>query len=176
MPDDPIPTLAVPADSDTQDAALSRSVEEGPLPGAAAITRGVRRALAQRGFASVTEFRLNGGRRADVLAVDEVGTVVIVEVKSCAADFRSDRKWPEYRDWCDGFYFAVDEAFPAALIPEDCGLMVADAFGAAVVRDAPVERLAAARRKALVLRLALTAAARLHRAEDPGFAPDQASV
>lgn len=145
-------------------------------PGAAAITRGVRRALAQRGFASVTEFRLNGGRRADVLAVDADGAVVIVEVKSSVADFRSDRKWPDYRPWCDRFFFAVDEAFPADLIPADCGLMVADAFGAAVVRDAPEERLSSARRKALVLRVALTAAARLHRAEDPGFAPDQASV
>lgn len=145
-------------------------------PGAAAITRGVRRALAQRGFASVTEFRLNGGRRADVLAVDADGAVVIVEVKSSVADFRSDRKWPEYRPWCDRFFFAVDEAFPADLIPAGCGLMVADAFGAAVVRDAPEERLSPARRKALVLRVALTAAARLHRAEDPGFAPDQASV
>lgn len=142
-------------------------------PGAAAICRGVRRALHQRGFASLTEFRLANGRRADVLAVDEAGTVVIVEVKSCVADFRTDQKWPEYRDWCDAFYFAVDEAFPADLIPRDCGLIVADAFGAAVLREAPESRLAPARRKALVLRTALVAAARLHRIEDPLFAPDQ---
>lgn len=168
MPDHPAPDHPAPA--------LSDPALPDPVPGAPSITRGVRRALAQRGFASVTEFRLNGGRRADVLAVDGDGTVVIVEVKSSVADFRGDRKWPEYRAWCDSFFFAVDEAFPAALIPDDCGLMVADAFGAAVVRDAPVERLAAARRKALVLRVALTAATRLHRADDPGFAPDQASV
>lgn len=143
---------------------------------AAVITRGVRRALAQRGFTSLTEFRLACGRRADVLALDESGTVIIVEVKSCAADFRSDQKWPEYRDWCDAFYFAVDEDFPSELIPEDCGLMVADAYGAAVLRDAPEDRLAAARRKTLVLRAALIAADRLHRLDDPQFAPDQASV
>ncbi|PWC53066.1 MmcB family DNA repair protein [Azospirillum sp. TSO22-1] len=144
-------------------------------PGAAAICRGVRRALWQRGFSSLTEFRLANGRRADVLAVDEAGRVVIVEAKSCVADFRADQKWPEYRDWCDAFFFAVDEAFPAELIPEDCGLMVADSFGAAVLREAPESRLAPARRKALLLRTALVAAARLHRIDDPQFAPDQMS-
>ncbi len=144
-----------------------------PPAGAASIFRGVRRALCQRGFVSLTEFRLANSRRADVLAVNESGTVIIVEVKSSVADFRADQKWPEYRDWCDAFYFAVDEAFPTGLIPEDCGLMVADSFGAAVLREAPESRLAPARRKALMLRTALVASARLHRIEDPLFIADQ---
>lgn len=164
--DAPLPPTA-PA-TDFRDAPPDR------LPdGAAAITRGVRRALAQRGFVSLTEFRLATGRRADVLAVDEAGTVLIVEVKSSVADFRSDHKWPEYREWCDAFYFAVDEAFPTDLIPDGCGLMVADSFGAAVHRDAPVEKLAPARRKTLILRAALCGAGRLHRIEDPLFSHDQ---
>lgn len=137
--------------------------------GAVPIFRGVRRALAARGFVSMAEFRLASGRRADVLAMDDAGTVVIVEVKSCVADFRADQKWPEYRDWCDVFYFAVDDAFPAELIPDDCGLMVADAYGAEILREAPEHRLAPARRKALTLRAALTGAARLHRIEDPSW-------
>lgn len=136
---------------------------------AAPIFRGVRRALAARGFASLMEFRLACGRRADVLAMDEAGTVVIVEVKSGVADFRSDQKWPEYRDWCDAFYFAVGDSFPTELIPEECGLMIADAYGAEVVREASVQRLPAPRRKALMLRAALTGAGRLHRIEDPLF-------
>ncbi len=137
--------------------------------GAPPIFRGVRRALALRGFASLTEFRLAGGRRADVLAMDGTGTVVIVEVKSGVADFRSDLKWPEYRDWCDAFYFAVDDAFPTDLIPAACGLMVADAYGAEILREAPVRALAPARRKTLILRAALAGAGRLHRIEDPMF-------
>ncbi|SMH51781.1 MmcB family DNA repair protein [Azospirillum agricola] len=140
-----------------------------PAGGAAPIFRGVRRALAQRGFASLTEFRLACGRRADVLAMDESGTVVIVEVKSGVPDFRSDQKWPEYREWCDAFYFAVDDAFPTELIPEECGLMVADAYGAEVLREAPLLKLAPARRKTLILRAALAGAGRLHRIEDPMF-------
>jgi hypothetical protein len=131
------------------------------------LTRGVRRALVERGYASLTEFRLTTGRRADILAVNDAGEIVIVEVKSSVADFRADRKWPEYQPWCDGFYFAVGTGFPADLIPDDCGLMIADEFGAAVLREAPVVRLNPARRRALVLRLALAAAGRLHRLEDP---------
>ncbi|CAO3418395.1 MmcB family DNA repair protein [Azospirillum doebereinerae] len=145
-------------------------LEEAVAPGGAVpIFRGVRRALAMRGFASLMEFRLACGRRADVLAMDEAGTIVIVEVKSGVPDFRSDQKWPEYRDWCDAFYFAVDDAFPTELIPEDCGLMVADAYGAEVLREAPLRKLAPARRKTLLLRAALAGAGRLHRIEDPMF-------
>ncbi|MBP2298235.1 MmcB family DNA repair protein [Azospirillum picis] len=133
------------------------------------IFRGVRRSLATRGYSSLTEFRLSSGRRADVLAIDDAGGILIVEVKSCVADFRSDQKWQDYREWCDAFYFAVDADFPAELIPDDCGLMVADAYGAEVLREAPLHKLAAPRRKALLLRAALTGAGRLHRIEDPMF-------
>jgi hypothetical protein len=131
------------------------------------LTRGVRRALAERGYASLTEFRLASGRRADVAAVNDAGDIVIVEVKSSVADFRADQKWPEYQAYCDTFFFAVGPDFPADLIPHECGLMVADGFGAVVLRDAPVTRLNAARRKAVVLRIALAASGRLHRLEDP---------
>jgi hypothetical protein len=131
------------------------------------LTRGVRRALVERGYASLTEFRLASGRRADVLAVNEAGEVVIVEVKSSVADFRADQKWPEYQAWCDTFFFAVAADFPADLIPAECGLMVADGFGAAVLRDAPLVKLNPARRRTLVLRMARMAAGRLHRLEDP---------
>jgi hypothetical protein len=137
--------------------------------GAVPIFRGVRRALATRGYATLTEFRLASGRRADVLAIDESGCILIVEVKSGVPDFRSDQKWQEYREWCDAFYFAVDDEFPTELIPEDCGLMVADAYGAEILREAPVSKLAAARRKTLLLRAAMTGAGRLHRIEDPMF-------
>jgi hypothetical protein len=131
------------------------------------ITRGVRRALAALGQASLTEVILKTGRRADVMAVDGQGGITIVEVKSSIADFRADRKWPDYTAFCDRFYFAVPEGFPLSLIPPPWGLIVADAYDAAMLREPPEHRLAAARRKALHLRFALAAAGRLHRLEDP---------
>src|SRR5271168_971496 len=82
---------------------------------AALLARGVCRALEQLGYASLLEFPLANGRRADILA--------LVEIKSSVADFRADRKWIEYRDFADRFYFAVPGTFPTALIPEDCGLI-----------------------------------------------------
>ena len=45
--------------------------------------------------------------------------------------------------------------------------MVADRFGAEPLRDAPVHRLAAARRKAVTVRLARASALRLSRLADP---------
>ena len=82
---------------------------------------------------------------------------------------RSDQKWPDYQPWCDRFYFAVGEAFPRELVPDECGLIVADAFSAVVLREAPIRALAPQRRKALTLRAALAARERLQRLTDPGF-------
>jgi hypothetical protein len=138
-----------------------------PAPGIL-LARGVSRALVQRGWATLTEVTLANGRRADVMAVDGAGGVVIVEVKSCIEDFRSDRKWGDYREFCDGLYFAVPELFPVELIPDTCGLIAADPFGAEIVRPAPLQPLNAARRKAVLLRFAHLAASRLHQFADPG--------
>lgn len=136
---------------------------------AAAITRGVRRMLAERGLRGLVEFPLPNGRRADILALADDGEVTIVEVKSGPVDYKTDQKWPEYLDYCDRFFFAVDADFPIDLIPPGCGLIIADAFGAEIIRPSPLAKLAPARRKALTLRGAQVAMARLHRVEDPGF-------
>lgn len=131
------------------------------------VTRGVRRALAALGHASLTEFVLKTGRRADIFAVDAKGFITIVEVKSSVADFRADRKWEGYGEFCDRFYFAVPDGFPQELIPDHCGLMIADAYDATVLREGPATPLAPARRKTLLLRFGRLAAERLHRLEDP---------
>jgi len=147
---------------------VTAAVELTPEPLLAALlARGVCRALDQLGFASLVEFPLANGRRADILALSKDGQFIIVEIKSSVADFRADRKWNDYRDFSDRLYFAVAEGFPAALIPEECGLIVADGFGAAVIRDGIGSALAPARRKALTLRFAMLAAARLRRETDP---------
>ena len=139
----------------------------GELPLAILLARGVARALAQRGFATLAEVSLANGRRADVLGLGRGGELVIVEVKSSVQDFRSDGKWRDYREFCDRFYFAVPAEFPRGLIPEDCGLIVADGFGAAILREAPAALLAPARRKAMTLRFAILGSERLRRLLDP---------
>ncbi len=132
-------------------------------PDAAAIARGVLRLFGDLGLAGVTEMTLANGRRADVAAIGANGEIVITEIKSSVADFRSDAKWPEYRPFCDRFFFAVSHAFPKELIPDEAGLIVADGFGGAVLRDCAPSPLAAARRKAVTLRFARLAASRVNR-------------
>lgn len=129
--------------------------------GAAGIVRGVLRLFAGLDYRPLVEFPLPDGRRVDVAAVDARGGFMIVEVKSSLADFRADGKWPHYRAWCDAFFFAVDPGFPSAVLPEDAGLIIADRFAGALVRNAAVLPLVPARRKALLLRFARTAAGRL---------------
>jgi hypothetical protein len=134
---------------------------------AALLGRGVCRTLEQLGYVSLVEFPLANGRRADIIALGKTGDLVIVEIKSSLADFRADRKWSTYRAFSDRLYFAVPNDFPRALIPDECGLMVADSFSAALLRDGSTTRLDPARRRALTMRFAHIAAARLRRLLDP---------
>ncbi len=142
--------------------------EMTPQPGVL-LARGVCRALAQHGWATLTEVTLANGRRVDVMALQGSGEIIVVEVKSSIEDFRSDRKWGEYRDYCDALYFAVPDSFPTELIPTECGLIMADHFAAEIIRPAPIIRLNPARRKAMTLRFAQLAALKLQRLVDPGL-------
>lgn len=133
----------------------------------AAVTRGAARLWGRLGFGVLREVPLADGRRADLVCLGAGGEVAIVEVKSCARDYLSDAKWDTYRAWCDRLFFAVDPHFPQALIPAEAGLIVADAWGGAVLREAPVHPLAPARRRALLLRFARLAARRAEATADP---------
>lgn len=124
------------------------------------VTRGVLRLLINLGYAPLPEVTLPNGRRADVMGIGPKGDVVIVEVKSSVEDFRIDRKWAEYAPYCDRFYFAVAPEFPRSVLPGDTGLIIADGFGGAVIKESAAGPMAAARRKALTLAFARLAAMR----------------
>jgi len=134
---------------------------------ARAIQRGALRYLAARGLMGVPEFVLASGRRADIAAIDVRGEVWVIEIKSSVVDFRTDRKWTDYRLHCDRLFFAVGADFPVHILPEDAGVLVADQFGAGMIREAPHHPMPGATRKALTLRLARTAAGRLMGLMDP---------
>jgi hypothetical protein len=123
--------------------------------------RGAVRLLEALGHGTLTEFPLKSGRRADIISLCGTGEIWIVEVKSGVADFRSDRKWEDYLEWCDRFFFAVSPGFPARIIPEAAGLMVAGRYDAVLIREPRPTPIAGARRKALTLRFALLASRRL---------------
>ena len=124
------------------------------------VTRGALRLFEALGYATLQEVSLPNGRRADLMGLGPKGEIVIAEVKSSLEDYRCDAKWPEYAPYCDAFYFAVPPDFPREIIPDEPGLIVADACGGAVLRPAPVTALAPARRKALTLAFARLAAFR----------------
>ncbi len=134
---------------------------------AAAVQRGVGRLLRARGFAVVAELPLATGRRADVVGLGPAGDLWIVEIKSSLEDFRADHKWPDYRLSCDRLFFATHDAVPLDIFPAEAGLILADGYGAEMLRDAPEHRLAAATRKAMLVRFAQAAAHRLHGLIDP---------
>ncbi len=122
------------------------------------VTRGTARLLTALGLAPLFEVSLPNGRRADLMALSARGELTIVEVKSSFEDFRTDGKWPEYAPFCDRFYFAVAPEFPRHILPPEPGLIVADAFGGAVLNEPAASPLAPARRKALTVSFARLAA------------------
>lgn len=131
------------------------------------IARGVMRLFSDLGYAALQEFPLRVKRRADIVALNDAGEIIIVEVKSCRADFRADQKWPEYLEFCDRFFFAVAPDFPRDILPADCGLIIADRHGGAIVRDRAATPLNGNRRRAQILQIALTASQRLARVTEP---------
>jgi hypothetical protein len=137
---------------------------------AAMVRRAAARLCLQLGWSPVHEVPLPNNRRADILALRGDGGFACIEVKSGVRDFLCDGKWPEYRDFSDALYFAVDADFPLALLPPDTGVIVAVGREAEVVREAPGHALPAARRRALLTRFAVLAAGRLAVLEDPGAA------
>jgi hypothetical protein len=132
-----------------------------------AVRRAASRLCRQLGWAPLHEVALPNGRRADILALRPDGWIVCIEVKSCAADFLADAKWPQYRDFADALYFAVDADFPRALLPDAVGVIVTAERDAAMLRDAPDHPMAPARRRALLQRFAMLAASRLENLTDP---------
>jgi hypothetical protein len=140
-----------------------RRLNDTALP----VARGTRRMLRRLDYATLTELPLLSGRRADIVALAQDGTILIIEVKSSVADFRADQKWPFYRAHCDRLYFAIPHGVPSEIMPQDAGLILADAYGAEIVREAPLHKMAAATRRAILLRFAKAAAHRLHSVHDP---------
>ena len=134
---------------------------------ALSVARGTTRLLHQFGFAAVSELSLPSGRRADLVALNSAGDIWIVEIKSSIDDFRADQKWMDYRLHCDRLFFATTVEVPCEIFPKDTGLIVADAFGAHVVCEAPEHRLHASTRKSMMLAFARCAAMRLQALADP---------
>ena len=131
------------------------------------IARGTARLLRSLGYSCISELPLPSGRRADLVALNERGEIWIVEIKSSVEDLRSDQKWHEYRAHCDRLFFAFTQDLPCDIFPKDTGLIVADAFGAQIVCEAPEHRLHASTRKSMMLGIARAAALRLQSLIDP---------
>jgi hypothetical protein len=146
-------------------------------PIAADVARGVSRLFFRADRMALCEVPLGNGRRADMMAIDGKGGVAIVEIKVSRADLLGDAKWPDYLDYCERFYWAVPPGFDLSPFddpgfrPEVCGLIVADRYDAAILREAALRPLPAARRKAETLRFARRAARRIMAALDPGLEP-----
>ena len=131
------------------------------------IARGVMRHFSQIGLSSLSEFSPARGLRVDIITLGMANEIWIVECKSCQSDFKSDKKWQNYLDWCDRYFWAVDAKFPINILPSDTGLIIADAYDASIFRDAPLNKLSAARRKKITKSIARSACNRLLTHTDP---------
>ncbi len=134
---------------------------------AADVARGVSRMFLRHDLLSIAEVPLGNGRRVDLFALCSKGLVTIVEIKVSKADLLGDGKWTDYLDYCDRYFWAVPQGFDLRLLdrtilqPERTGLIVADRYDAAIVREAMSVPLSPVRRKVETLRLARRAARRL---------------
>ena len=136
---------------------------------ALAVRRGVQRLFIDMGHAMLPEVTLATGRRADLMVLTSKGEFWIVEIKSSIQDMQVDRKWPDYRAYCDRLFFATLPDVPVEIFPAECGIMISDGYSAELLREAPHHPLASASRKALLLRFARSGAQRMLAAELAGI-------
>jgi len=140
---------------------------------ASEVARGVTRMLLRHDCVAIAEVPLDGGRRADLMALDARGNILIVEIKVSRADLLGDAKWTDYLAHCDRFFWAVPEGFDLRLfeqqgfLPARAGLIVADRYDAAVVREAATVPLASPTRKKCTLAFARRSARRVIHLLDP---------
>jgi hypothetical protein len=160
-------SMFVAMESPARQASLVPAPDRRQSETALAIARGTARLLRSLGFSSISELPLPSGRRADLVAINERGEIWIVEIKSSIEDLRADQKWPDYRAHCDRLLFAFTQDLPCEIFPGETGLIVADAYGAHLHREAPEHRLAAPTRKLMTVRFAIAAAQRINRLIDP---------
>ena len=147
-------------------------IDEPPI--AIEIARGVTRLFCRQDLFAICEMPLPNGRRADLMAIDRKGGLTIVEIKVAKADLIGDCKWTDYLEYCDRFFWAVPPHLARILEeeryqPGDAGLIVADRYDAAIVREAAHRPLVPARRKAGLLRFARHAARRIAVQIDPSL-------
>ena len=154
-------------DSTARNIALVPPPDRRQSETALAIARGTARLLRSLGFTCISELPLPSGRRADLVALNERGEIWIVEIKSSVEDLRADHKWEDYRAHCDRLFFAFTQDLPPEIFPKETGLIVADAYGAHMLCDAPEHRLRAPTRKLMTVRFAMAAALRINRLVDP---------
>lgn len=147
---------------------MFRTPKEKPVVQAGhLLARGVMRLMREMGHAALPEFVPERGLRVDIMALTSKGEIWIIECKSCIADYRSDRKWQSYQDHCDRYFWAIDRDFPQEILPQEGGRIIADAYGAELLHEAPLAKLAPARRTKLLRQFALAAAWRLQDINDP---------
>ncbi len=140
---------------------------------AADVARGVTRLFLRHDLVTMAEVPLDGGRRVDLMALDTRGQITIVEIKVSRADLLGDAKWQDYLPHCDRFFWAVPAGFDhapiagEAFLPERTGLIVADRYDAAVLREARSDPMNTHARKKCTLAFARRAARRLVALSDP---------
>lgn len=140
------------------------------------IRRGVQRLCLDLNITLLPEVSLRSGRRADLIGLTHKGEIWIIEIKSSLEDWKTDQKWPEYRNFCDRLFFATHPQVPQEIFPQDCGFILSDGYGGEILRDAPQHKLAPATRKSLTLQLARIGANRLTQIELSGYSTDALSL
>lgn len=93
--------------------------------------------LLKKGFSIYNEIGVVawGRRRADVLALNLKGDIVLAETKSCVADYTSDRKWHSYLPCCNKMWFCFTE--PTFAVLRDSAMPVFREHGVGVLLLSP---------------------------------------
>ena len=126
------------------------------------------RFLSTKGYKVLTEFALPNKKRVDIIGINLKKEIVIVEVKSNKNGIKLDKKWKNYLNYCNYFYFACSEKLNLNF-SENIGIIRNNCNKIEITKEPKYKKLPENKKNKLIFKISLSAISKFHRLIDPEY-------
>ena len=133
------------------------------------ILRNTMRFLSNKGYKMITEFALPNKKRVDLIGINREKKVIIIEVKSNFMSIKKDKKWENYLNYCNLFYFALSEVPEKFKFKKKIGFIKSTRLETKIVKDCEYIKMKKLKKNKIIFNFAASAAYKFHRLVDPFF-------
>lgn len=133
------------------------------------ILQNTMRFLSTKGYRVLSEFALPNKKRVDIIGINLKKEIVIVEVKSNKSEIKLDKKWKNYLNYCNYFYFACSDKLKNFNFSEDIGIIRNNYNKIKITKESKYKKLPENKKNKLIFKITLSAISKFHRLIDPEY-------